>query len=273
MNNYTEKVLQSIDENPELLNQLLDSETAPMTRGGQRVNPLVNVLGNIDNSAMNTVTQELSANPVVQLYMASSGSLDAKDLLNYTGGTRGTRASGNQAVRALFDGRLDLKEIVLIIILLKLFKRKNANTYNNSAIGLLGSLLGFNSGYSGYNTGGNLFTSLLGGNTYQQGYGNGLFGSGSSGGLFGNGYSNGLFGSSYNSNSALGNFLGLTGNSGISNSGLHNLINFVNGSYNNNSQYQALYNILNNAAGNAVNSSGTVSANGLFSVLSQLMGY
>ncbi|MBQ5805292.1 MAG: hypothetical protein IIW22_05920, partial [Erysipelotrichaceae bacterium] len=80
-------------------------------------------------------------------------------------------------------------------------------------------------------------------------------------------------GSSYNSNSALGNFLGLTGNNSINNSGLHNLMNFVNGSYNNNPQYQALYNILNSAAGSAVNSQGTVNANGLFSVLSQLMGY
>ena len=36
------------------------------------------------------------------------------------------------------------------IVLLKLFKRKNANTYNNSAIGLLGSLLGFNTNSYGY---------------------------------------------------------------------------------------------------------------------------
>ena len=264
MNHYTEKVLRSIDENPDLLNQLLNSETAPMTRGGQRVNPLLNVVGNIDQNDMQAVTQELSANPVVQLYMASSGSLDAKDLLAYTGGTAGTRAAGNQTVRALFDGRLDLKEIILIIVLLKLFKRKNANTYNNSAIGLLGSLLGFNTGYGYNSSSNNLFTSLLGGNTYQNTYSNGLFT---------NGYGNGLFNSSYNSNSALGNFLGLTGNSSINNNGLHNLMNFVNGSYNNNSQYQALYNIFNNAAGNAVNSQGTVSADGLVSVLSQLMGY
>lgn len=263
MNNYTQKVLKSIDENPELLNQLLNSENAPMTRGGERVNPLLNVVGNIDANDMRALTQELSANPVVQLYMASQGSLDARDLLQYTGGTTGTRAAGNQAVRALFDGRLDLKEIMLIIVLLKLFKRKNANTYNNSAIGLLGSLLGFNSGY-GYSSGGNLFSSLLGGGAYQNGYGNGLFGGS---------YGNGLFGSSYNSNSALGNFLGLTGSNSINNSGLHNLMNFVNGSYNNNPQYQALYNILNSAAGSAVNSQGTVNANGLFSVLSQLMGY
>ena len=50
-------------------------------------------------------------------------------------------------------------------------------------------------------------------------------------------------------------------------------MNFVNGNYNTNPQYLNLYNILNQAAGSAVNSHGTVSANGLFSVLNQMMGY
>ena len=251
MNQYTEKVFDSIDQNPELLNKLLNAQNEPMTRGTPGNNPIYTITGpNIDPESANQVSQDLANNPAVQLYMASSGSLDAKDLLDYVGGVRGTRANNNAAVRALFDGRLDIKDIVLIIILLKLFKRKNSNTYNNSAIGLLGTLLGFNSGNSG-----SLLQTLLGGGT-------------STGGLFGNSYSSGnLFNSSYNSNSGLGNFLGLNTN----NSGLHNLINFVNGSYNNNSQYSQLFNILSQAAGLAVNNSGTVSANGLFSVLNQLL--
>ena len=268
MNQYTEKVLDSIDRNPELLNQLLNGETEAMTRGGGVTNPLINIVGNVNTSEMKAVTEELSQNPAIQLYMASEGALDAKDLLDYVGGVRGTRANSNAAVRALFDGRLDLKDILLIIVLLKLFKRKNANTYNNSAIGLLGSLLGFNTGSS--SLGGNLFSSLLG--LGSNSYSSGLFGNSSYGsGLFGNSYGNGLFGSSYNSNSGLGSFLGLSGNNN-SNNGLHNLINFVNGSYNNNSSYSTLYNILSQAAGSAVSSSGTVSASGLFNVLSQLLG-
>ena len=171
------------------------------------------------------------------------------------------------AVRALFDGRLDLKEIMLIIVLLKLFKRKNSHTYNNSAIGLLGTLLGFNT--VSHNT--NPFSSLLGGNGY--GYGNqsnGLFN------LFGSnnnspfGYSN-SYNSYYNNNNGLGSFLGLTSNSGFSNNGLQNLLQFVNGNYNNNSQYALLYNILANAASQYVSSNGNVSAGGLFSVLNQLL--
>lgn len=259
MNQITDKILDQIDQNPALLEQLLNNEDAPMTRGGQRVNPLLRSIGNkLDDTAFASVNEELSKNPIIQLYSAASGSLDAKDLLDYTGGTRGTANRGiltNLALRALFDGKLDIKDIILIIVLLKLFKRKTSNTYNNSAIGLLGSLLGFNQSSSYFN---NPFAMLLGGNQNQ--------------GLFGN-TSSGLFGNSYytNSNSGLGNFLGLTGNNGISNSGLQNLLNFVNGNYNNNSQYQTLYNILSNAAGSCVSNSGTVSSSGLFGVLNQLL--
>lgn len=261
----TRRVLAAIDSNPELLDQLLNGGTETVTRDGvtRKVNPLINVLGNVSDNELAAVSHELAQNPVVQLFLASSGSLDSKDLLEYVGGVSGTRANNNQAVRALFDGRLDLKEILILIILLKLFKRKNSNTWNSSAIGLLGSLLGYN---TNYNSG--LFSGLLGGNNYS----NGLFGNTySSNGLFGNSYSSGLFGNSYNTNSALGNFLGLTG--GYSNnSSLQNLMNFVNGNYNNNSQYSTLWNILNQASGSAVNSAGTVSASGLFSVLNALMG-
>ena len=260
----TQKVLSAIDKNPELLDQLLNGTPDQLTRGGGRANPLYNILGDdVSNAELATVSQEVAQNPAVQLYLASSGALDAKDLLNYVGGVSGTRAGNDRAVRALFDGRLDLKEILILIVLLKLFKRKNSNTYNNSAIGLLGSLLGYN---TNYNSG--LF-SLLGGNNYS----NGLFGNSyTNNGLFGNSYSSGLFGNTYNTSSGLGNFLGLTGNNSINNSSLQNLMNFVNGNYNNNSQYQLLYNILNQAAGNAVSNNGTVSASGLFSVLNQMMG-
>ena len=145
MNENTNKVLDCIDQDPALLEQLLKAEQAPMTRGGQRVNPLLNVLdSNISQEETAAVNKELAENPVVQLYSAAAGSIDAKDLLNAVGGTRGLAGSNNAAVRALFDGKLDIKDIMVIIILLKLLKRKNSNTYSNSAIGLLGTLLGLN---------------------------------------------------------------------------------------------------------------------------------
>ncbi len=263
MNQNTDKILDAIDRDPALLEQLLNMDEAPLTRSGQRVNPLLNAIGNsLDSNEVNTVNQELSQNPIVQLYSAAAGSLDAKDLLNYVGGTRGLNVGRSPALRALFDGKLDLKDIMLIIVLLKLFKRKNAHTYNNSAIGLLGTLLGFNNVYQQNS---NPFSSLLGGNNYYGQQSGGLFGN-----LFSTGYNSG-YGSYYNNNNGLGSFLGLTGNNSFSNNGLQNLLNFVNGNYNNNSQYNLLYNILAQAAASAVSGNGNVSANGLFSVLDQLL--
>ena len=264
---YTAKLLEALDSRPELLEKILSSENdAAMTRGGNNENSTLRYIfgNNVSSQELNNISKDLGNNPVVQLYLASEGALDAKDLANYVGGFTGSKrslGSNNQAVRALFNGKLDLSEIVILIILLKLFKRKQANTYNNSAIGLLGSLFGFNQ-YQNNNSG--LFSGLLGNSTYN--YGNSMFGNTYSNGYYGNNYNNGLSG-----------FLGL-GNTNYmynnqNNNTLQNLLNFVNGNYNNNQQYYQLYNLLNNSAPNIVNNQGIISSNGLFNLLSQLMGY
>ena len=264
---YTAKLLEALDEKPELINKIINSENETnLTRNGNNENATLRYIfgDNVSSEQLNMIGQELGQNPVVQLYLASNGSLDPKDLADYVGGFTGKRngpGSTNKAVRSLFNGKLDISEIIVIIVLLKLFKRKNANTYNNSAIGLLGSLFGFNN-YSNQNNG--LFTGLLGGSSY-------------SNNMFGNAYSNSLYGNNYNN--GLSGFLGLGNptyqysNQFGNNNTLTNLLNFVNGNYNNNNQYHQLYNILNQAAPYAVNSNGMVSANGLFSILNQLMGY
>ncbi len=252
MSDKTNKVLEAIDENPELLVKILNSDAEALTRGVPGVNgnnELIDILGaDITTNDIKDVEETLENNPVVQLYLASAGSLDVNDLVNYCGGVSGQKRGviTNMALKALLGGKLDLKVVILVIVLLKLFKRKNQNTYSNSAIGLLGSLMGANT----QNNSG-LFSGLFGGNSY----------------------SSGLFGSSNSSNSSLLN--GIFGNSYSSqnNSVLNNLLNFVNGGYNSNPQYNSMYNILNGNANNIVGSNGMVSASGLFSVLSQLMGF
>ena len=118
MTDNTNKVLQAIDQNHDLLNQLLNGGSNELTRSANNTNPIINILGtDVNPQELNTVSQEVASNPVVQLYLASSGSLDPKDLIDYVGGVNGTRAGNNQAVRALFDGRLDLKEIMIIMVL------------------------------------------------------------------------------------------------------------------------------------------------------------
>lgn len=264
---YTSKLLEALDSRPELLEKILNSENeVAITRGGSGENATLRYIfgNNVSSQELNNISKDLGDNPVVQLYLAANGALDAKDLSEYVGGFTGTKralGSSNQAVRSLFNGRLDLSEIVILIVLLKLFKRKQANTYNNSAIGLLGSLFGFNQ-YQNTNSG--LFSGILGNSNYH--YGNNMFGNAYTNGYYGNNYNNGLSG-----------FLGL-GNTNYQynsqgNNTLQNLLNFVNGNYNNNQQYYQLYNLLNNAAPSIVNSNGVISSNGLFTLLSQLMGY
>lgn len=258
MSESTNKVLNALDDNPELLLQILTEESEAASRGeaGQGGNAtLINILG--DNATLTDLKDAetvLENNPVVQLYLASAGALDLNDLTSYVGGVSGTRAGlgvGNLAVRALFDGKLDLKDIVLVIVLLKLFKRKNNNTFSNSAIGLFGSLMGLNN-----NNNSGLFSGLFGGNNYSTG-------------LFGNTASSSLFGS--NQSSGLGSLLGVGNQSSYNNNVLSNLINFVNGGYNNNSQMQSIWNIFNSNAGNVVGSNGLLSTSGLFNVLSLLL--
>ena len=255
MSESTQKVLLALDENPELLLKILGEENDALTRGGvpgqTGSGTLINIMGEGTTvEDLKDAEKALEENPVVQLYLASAGSLDVNDLVNYCGGVSGQKRGviTNMALKALLSGKLDLKVVILVIVLLKLFKRKNQNTYSNSAIGLLGSLMGAN---TSNNSG--LFSGLLGGNNY----------------------SSGLFGSSNFSNSSLLN--GIFGNnytaSQQNNSILGNLLNFVNGGYNSNPQYNQMYNILNSNAGNIVGSNGMVSASGLFSVLSQLMGF
>ncbi len=261
MSDKTNKLLSALDENPELLLKILNSDNDAVNKGVSGVTgntALIDVLGtDVTMDDLKDAENVLENNPVVQLYLASAGSLDLNDLTEYVGGVSGTRAGlgvGNLAVRALFDGKLDLKDIILVIVLLKLFKRKNNNTFSNSAIGLFGSLMGLN---NSNNSG--LFSGLFGGNNY-------------SSGLFGNSYNTGLFGNSQSS--GLGGLLGL-GNSSSSynNNVLSNLINFVNGGYNSNPQYNSIWNVLNGASTNVVGSNGLVSSSGLFSVLSQLLGF
>ena len=152
MNNI-EKVYAAISSDPALLDRLFEetkpAEDAPVTRsmpwGNQAESntELKEILGgDVTEDDINKVLDELKDNQVVQLYRQSEGAIDAKELLDYVGDLSGTKAgSDNKALRALFDGKLQLKEIIMIILLLKLFKKKQQTTgYTNN--NLLNTLLG-----------------------------------------------------------------------------------------------------------------------------------
>lgn len=257
LNDLTNKVFEALEKQPELLVPLTTaSEEATRVMPGEETaetKMIRGILGNVvTDEAINNVTRSLNDNSIMQLLMNSEGALDPKDLLAYTGGfvsSEKANPSNNSAVRALFDGKLEIKEILMLIALLKLFKGKNQQ--QTSSGGLLGSLFGSkpSSNYNQLNT----ISSLLSGNTA------------TNSSLFGNLFSslpqqqvnNGAiaFGNQASNNEALSNVLG----------------NLLSGNTGNNQQAQLLYNVLNSGSQNAFTSSGQLDAGTLFSIASQLL--
>jgi hypothetical protein len=273
MNNI-EKVYAAISSDPALLDRLLEepkpAEDAPVTRsmpwGNQaESNPeLREILGSdVTEEDINQVLDELKDNQVVQLYRQSEGAIDARELLDYVGDLSGTKAgSDNKALRALFDGKLQLKEIIMIILLLKLFKKKQ-QTNNYTGNNLLNTLLG---GQTQQSTTNSLFNSLFG-NNYGTNYGSN-FGLGSNYNLGSNyGYTT-IYPSS---GSSLLNLFGLGNANSNYNNSYNSLNSFLSGN-NSQSQMQQLYNLLNGQSQTSVYNNGQVSVNSLFSILNSLLG-
>ena len=259
MNNF-EKVSAAIGSDPELLNRIFEAvapaeaptRSMPWMNEPKENTELKKILGqDVSEQDINDVLNELNDNQIVQLYRQSEGAIDPKELMEFAGDLSASKAKDNPGVRALFDGKLQLKEIILIILLLKLFKKKQQAQTS----------------YGGYSSN-NLLNSLLG--TNQQSTTNSLFNS-----LFGNGLGTTNYGyfttPSTNSNSLLNLFgLGNTSNYNYNNS--YGLLNSFLGGNNLNSSQQSLYNILNQGSSNAVYGSGQVGVNSLFSILSTLLG-
>lgn len=253
-----DKVSAAISSDPDLLNRLFKKtqEAEGVTRGMPWMNDseenseLRQILGSdVSEQEIADVLEELNGNQIVQLYRQSEGAIDPKELMEFAGDLSATKAADNPGVRALFDGKLQLKEIILIILLLKLFKKKQQAQTS----------------YSGYSSN-NLLNTLLG--TQQPSITNNLFSS-----LFGNGLSSTNYGyyTQPAQNNSLLSLFGL--NSGYNyNNSCSTLNSFLGGNNLNQSQYQSLYNLLNGQSSTAVYNNGQVGVNSLFSILAQLLG-
>lgn len=255
------EVYAAIKKDPSLLSSLSETENTeavptramPGLSDSAVTDALREILGqNASDQEVNEVMQELEDNNLFKLYKASDGTIDAGELLEYAGELDGSEVSkDNTALRALFDGKLDLKEILLIILLLKLFKKKKQQQQTSS----------------------NPLQYLFG--TPQQQtpvYGNNLFGSlfGSSQQPSGNVYT--IYGNNANSGSnSLLSLFGLTGSQPNYNNASNNLFNFVNGNNVSQSPLQSLYSLLDQAPANTVSSSGQINVGTLFSILNTLL--
>ena len=299
------KIFSALREKPELMTALLAAKKAIPERGAAETEQdkfIRSLLGNAaSKEEVSSAADDIDRNPVMQLFLQSDGLLDPKELMDYVGDFSGDKANPNQnaAVKALFDGKLSIKEILLLIALFKLFKGKTQQTTTQSSgNSLLNTLLG--GGQTQTTSGNSLFglaqpqqtqqsqqtqslnnilNSLLGGQT--QTTGNSLFGivqpqqqTQPSYSLFGNLFSSALGGQQTQTTSSGSSLFGLaqpqqqTQSQNIS-SVLNSLLT---GNTGNNSQAQQIYSLLNNSSSSAVNSNGTVNVSQLFNIASQLLG-
>ena len=157
------KIFSALREKPELMAALLAAKKAIPERGAAETEQdkfIRSLLGNAaSKEEVSSAADDIDRNPVMQLFLQSDGLLDPKELMDYVGDFSGDKANPNQnaAVKALFDGKLSIKEILLLIALFKLFKGKTQQTTTQSS-------------------GNSLLNTLLGGGQTQTTSGNSLFG-------------------------------------------------------------------------------------------------
>ncbi len=252
----TEKVFAALSENPELMEQLLAAKQEGPTRAMPGQDPVSEILQGIlgQGADVSAASEAVDANGLMQLYLGAGGDIDAKELMDYVGGFSGTKADKDPSVRALLDGKLDFKEILMLIAILKLLKGKKKPQQQTSG-GLIGSLLGANQ--QPQNSALDLFSSLLGAQSSQPAYSQSLFGN--------------LFGAQpAQSNPQV--FAFGTPNTGSGMNILQSLLGGNTGITAGNSQAQQIYSLLNGNTNNAFNSNGSINVGTLFSLASQLMG-
>lgn len=254
MSDNTEKLFNALAADPKLMDQLLQAKNEGPTRAMPGADPVSEVLKGIlgDDADLSEAADALDANGMMQLFLGANGDIDAKELVDYVGSlSPGEKASSSESVRALLDGKLDFKEILMLIAILKLLKGKKKPAQNT---GLLGGLLGANQ-QPQTSSALDLFSSMLGAQTAApQTYQNSLFGN--------------LFGTQpVQSQPQVFSF----GGSSNTSTGMNVLNSLLTGNTGNNAQAQSVYSLLN-GTNNAFNSSGTINVGTLFSLANALLG-
>ena len=276
-----QKILKALQDDPALIDELLKAAEAPVTRdaGGpsETESFISQLVGSTDPDSVRAAEDALKNNKVLELYSGAEGAIDAKELIDYVGGLEGSE-NKDSTVRAFLDGKLDLKEILMIIMLLKMFKKKNTNASYSTGSNLLSTLFGLSQpqqssgfgnlfGYSQPQQSTSLFSNLFGFSQPQQQ--TNLFGFGTQQPQQ-NSLLNSLFG--FQQPQQQTNLFGFGTQQPQQNTLNSLLSNFVGGNIGNSSQSQQFYNLLNNASNTAVNSNGQVNVSSLFSLLGTLLG-
>ena len=250
MSKNTEKLFVAIEADPELMNQLLKAKNEGPTRALPGEDPVSQVLKGIlgEGADLEEASAALDESGLMQMFFGANGDIDAKELMDYVSVEK---TKGNESVRALLDGKLDFKEILMLLAILKLLKGKKKPQQQST--GLLGTLLGANQ-QPQTNSALDLFSAMLGSQqAAPASYSNSLFGN-----LFG--------GQPQVSSPQVFTFGTNTGTS----SGLNVLNSLLSGNTGSNLQAQSVYSLLN-GTNNAFNSNGTVNVGTLFSLANALL--
>lgn len=159
-NDNVTKVFRTFEENPSEMNKLLKGNETEVIRG------ILND-ASVSDEEVQEVTRQVNENNVMKLYLGADGQIDANQLMDLTGGfTSVERGKKTDAIGALLDGKLDIKDLLALITLMSGSSSSSQSSGSNS---LLGSLFGSSQPQQQTQQTNplNLFNVLLGGQTQQ----------------------------------------------------------------------------------------------------------
>lgn len=159
-NDNVTKVFRAFEENPSEMNKLLKGNETEVIRG------ILND-ASVSDEEVQEVTRQVNENNVMKLYLGADGQIDANQLMDLTGGfTSVERGKKTDAIGALLDGKLDIKDLLALITLMSGSSSSSQSSGSNS---LLGSLFGSSQPQQQTQQTNplNLFNVLLGGQTQQ----------------------------------------------------------------------------------------------------------
>ncbi|MBR2801142.1 MAG: hypothetical protein IKE21_00950 [Erysipelotrichaceae bacterium] len=144
-------VLKGFSADPTKLNALLGE--------GDKTQVIRGLLGSteLSDAEVEEVSKDVLDNNVIKLFTGAEGSIDAADLMNTVGDLSDNTVTRAKGIAALFDGKLDINDALLLVSLLsgKGLGKVNAST----ALSLLAKLVG---GSSSSNSSASLLTNVIG---------------------------------------------------------------------------------------------------------------
>ena len=121
----------------------------------------------LSDEELQEVVREVNDNNVMKLYLCADGQIDGQQLLEQTGGfTSVERGKKTDAIGALLDGKLDIKDLLALITLMSGGQSSQASS--QTAGGLLSTLLGGSQSQQQTSSPASLFSQLLGAQPAQQ---------------------------------------------------------------------------------------------------------